>query len=159
MQLIAWILAVPFAALLIRYVRKRSTNNIDVAKELREFAEENRVSPDASFVWKHRGIAINKARSVLLYIDAKGKTPVRHLISLTQLKNCNIVRTYKSAKIDKATGKPPVSYLSSISLRLLLEDDQKSNVVLPFYSSGHDKVTDMKMLFQKAWHWKRIITP
>jgi|GEM_PF-6156636 len=138
---------------LIFLMRKRQ-NATTVRKLLDELATKNGFTSNTEFVSCNRGYMLDKTGERLLYVELDKGKATHMLIDVAAVSGCEIVRTYKA----KSEAKPgsAAKYLSKIHLHLL-SGDSHPHCKLRFYDEALDNVSDMKMLFQKAWHLKRSI--
>jgi hypothetical protein len=147
--------AVAAGAAYLLYLHRKAQNPDVVLSALNQLASENHMSPDTTFVWRNRGMAINKALGKLLYVENSGGKETVQIVDITDLKACEIVKRYsQSAGLPGGRTK---KHLASIDLELLVKQNGPGGCIMSFYNEKYDKVSDMKMLFQKAWHWKRML--
>ena len=138
---------------LIFLTRKRP-NAAAVRKLLDELATKNEFTSDTEFISSNRGYMLDKSGERLLYVELDKNRTTQMLIDVAAVTGCEIVRTYKT-KSETKSG-VAAKYLSKIHLHLL-SGDSHPHCKLRFYDEALDNVSDMKMLFQKAWHLKRSI--
>ena len=152
--LLIGIAAAAGAAGLVYFLRKAPNPDLEFST-LKHLASSHDITMDKAFVWRNKGMAINKAAGKLLYVEnSEGKVAAK-VIDITNLKTCEIVKRYSHSA--NTPGGSSAKRLASIDLELQVAQGDANEWVFRFYNEKYDKVSDMKMLFQKAWHWKRML--
>lgn len=138
--------------------RQDRQDALRVSKILYKKAENNALRKDALFIRKKQGIWIDKKKNLLAYVILDKYAAHHSLIDLSALKLCEIRKNYT----DQQQGgilflRRSQKHIDTIVLRLEQENSSEPAIEIPFYRNNYDRLSEMKMLFQKAWHLKRLI--
>jgi len=138
--------------------RQDQQNALRVSEILYRRAEQNALRKDALFIRKKQGVWIDKKKNLLFYVLLNKDTIKETLINLSDLKTCEIRKNYTTQQQGgNFFFKKSKKHIDTIVLRLEQKDDSGSVLEIPFYKNNDDRLSEMKMLFQKAWHLKRLI--
>ncbi|RYZ47347.1 MAG: hypothetical protein EOP49_21590 [Sphingobacteriales bacterium] len=141
------------SAILFHRLRKQSA--VDLAGKLKELADRHQVNPGTIFTTGNRAMSINKAAGFLFYVEQQEDRLISHAVDITRLKGVELIKRHGFS--GSASGADVKQHLAAIDLHLNTGLQGSDGYVLSFYSEKQDQVSDMKMLFQKAWHWKRLM--
>lgn len=94
--------------------------------------------------------------SRLLYLSFKARKLTIEILELNKIKTCELVKTHTTQRSFFLITPKQKRWLAAILLHISYADHRDYQI--PFYHNAHDKVGEMKRLFQKARYWQRIIS-
>jgi hypothetical protein len=127
-----------------------------IARELKTQATQHKLGRVTTLIRKHWGIALDKENLVLLYVRMEQRELKTQLINLNYMHSCRIVRKHNVLQSRMPFQKLPKEYLEQILLEIQLSLPE-GRYYIPFFDDDHDQLSEMKTLFQKAWHWQCTI--
>lgn len=127
-----------------------------VAGELKAGCEKYGLSTSRMLVRRDWGLALDRDKSKMLYVRMQSHELISDLIHLGELLKCQVLRNHEHSRHGATIHERQEGRLKQILLEIQLTAPG-GRYLIPFYNDGHDKLSEMKMLFQKAWHWQRMI--
>lgn len=150
------VIAIVLLVLRTHAVERRERRKL-ITKELRTYEARHNISLSTVFLRNHWAIALDSESSRLLYLTFMNRKLKTTILELDKIRDCGILKTYTSSRPFLLLGAKHKRRLGGISLQFK-HMDSHGDYQIPFYHHAHDKVAEMKMLFQKARHWQRMIS-
>ncbi|RYD56246.1 MAG: hypothetical protein EOP56_13005 [Sphingobacteriales bacterium] len=127
-----------------------------IAQELKARSSEYGMGRTTALIRRHWGLAFDKEQLLLLFVKMESGHIETELINLNYLHHCKIVQKNNVTQPCIPFHKEAKEYIEQIFLEIQLSTP-KGRFHIPFYDGHHDRLSEMKTLFQKAWHWQRMI--
>jgi antitoxin component YwqK of YwqJK toxin-antitoxin module len=134
-----------FISSLIGFRKKQLAKKAE--KEFEDFVQANHLIIEKEQTLHKNRIAIDKENSKLIFIEKSTTRHQHHVIDLTEVAYCKLLRTKN----------PKNGHIHTISLQCNFIDDKKSPVLLTIYQENRDPVYKMMRLSKKAMYWKKTI--
>ncbi|WP_100613805.1 hypothetical protein [Confluentibacter citreus] len=133
---------VPF----IIFIYNGAKNTMSVKKQSQLLIKNNGIVYRAKEIWRKNFIGISNDNKTLTYISFKQDKPIISNISLTDIKQCHIIKSYNSNSANKVTS------LKHIDLELVYKSAAKANVIINFFNLDEDLSEDFELQRIENWH-------
>lgn len=128
----------------------RIKNRKEKEKLLRNFnvfVRKHHLSPSKIQTLNKSIIGIDRNEFKLIFMDGNKVPSEKLLLDLKEISDCRILKTK-----TKSTG-----YIGKIFLKCSFKNNNKPDVLLPFYCEKTDKLFRMMRLSKKALYWQKAI--
>jgi len=102
-------------------------------------------------------IGLDTRRRKLFILKKSNNRPVCCIVDLRDIQNCSVKKTYGSIVAGGLQRKKLEEYLDTISLHLGFKN-RKEQIIINFYETGYNSVTELPGLEITAKHWGRIVS-
>lgn len=144
------------AALIIITRKQNRKQFIMIEEEMKSAISKGALNIDEKVVLHNRIIAIDREKSVLLYVKLEKGEAKFDLIDLGQIHSCEIVKLgNKWTPTGKKSLKPVEEHINAINLQLQATNNISFDI--NFYNEMEDDISEMKNLFDKAISWRDTI--
>lgn len=132
---------VPF----IIFIYKSSKNTTGIKKQAQLLLKTNGIVYGTTDVWRKNFIGISNDKNTLTHISFKDGKPLINNISLSDIKQCNIIKNY-----NNNTN----AVLKNLDLELVSKS-AKSNIIINFFNLDEDLIQDFEL--QRIEKWQQLI--
>ncbi|OYX28237.1 MAG: hypothetical protein B7Z06_02185 [Flavobacteriales bacterium 32-35-8] len=136
---------VPF----IIFIYNGTKNTVSIKKQSLLLIKNNGITYSEKDVWRKNFMAISNDNKTLTYINFKQDNPFISNISLTDVKQCHIIKNYNSNDANKATS------LKNLDLEFVHKSPSKPNVIINFFNIDDDLSEDFEL--QRIEKWQALI--
>lgn len=123
------------------FIYKGSSNTNNIKKLVQPFLP-NGIIYGTTEVWRKNFIGISNDKNILTHISFKENRPHINNISLNDIKQCTIVKSYNNAN----------TALKNLALEFTMKSNPKSNVCINFFNIDDDLREDFEMPRIEKWH-------
>ena len=123
-------------------------NSSNIKHRIESLIKNNNIIYAAKEIWHHNFIGISNDKTKLTYIHFNDDKPKISTIDLTEIKECNILKTH-------VKGKEKLISLQSLNLEFIYKTSNKPNEIINFFNLDEDLGEDYEL--QRAEKWQRII--
>ena len=102
-------------------------------------------------------IGLDGMNKKLLVLLTNGNTHQYKLIDLKHVKECSVIKSFRSISIDEWKGKNIEEYYERIDLHFEMKDEREP-VFIPFYDTANNHFFEIPELEQKARYWETILS-
>lgn len=136
-------LSVFFPLLLFIYNGFRNTSSIK--NKITSLLKNNGIMYTDKEVWHHNFIGISEDKKTLTYIHFNDNKPKITTIDLTEIKECNILKTH-------INGKEKLISLQNLDLAFVYKTSNKPNEIINFFNLDEDLGEDYELQRAEKWH-------
>lgn len=133
---------VPF----IIFIYNGAKNTVSIKKQSHLLIKNNGVIYGSKDIWRKNFIGISNDNKILTYINFKQDKPVIDNISLTDIKQCHIIKGYNSNSSNKTAS------LKHLDLEFVYKSVSKPNVIINFFNIDNDLSEDFELQRIEKWH-------
>lgn len=127
---------------------KKKERNKKLLQVFNDLVIKNNLIIDKKQTLNKNMIGIDRLNMKLVFIENTKSTHQSHLIDLTELSKCRLIKQKNEWK----------GYISNISLRCIFKKKNQPDVILPVYDEHSDRHYKMMRLSKKASYWQKTIT-
>lgn len=142
--LLALSVFVPF----IMFIYKSLKNTGSIKKQSQSLLKSSGITYGDTEVWRKNFIGLSKDKKTLTYINFKKDIPHVNNISLSDIKQCNIIKSYNNAASTTPT-------LKNLDLELVSKSASKPHVIIAFFNLDEDLIQDFDL--QRIEKWQQLI--
>lgn len=130
------------------YNKKKKKKEKDrLMQEFDEFAIQNNLAIDKKQTLNKNMIGIDRMNFKLVFLDRSTGPKQFHLIDLQDLSDCHLIKQKNNLN----------GHISHIFLKCIFNDQDESDISLPFYNEINDDLFQMLRLSKKASYWVKSI--
>jgi len=134
---------VPF----IIFIYKSSTSSGSIKKQSQLLLKNNGITYATTEVWRKNFIGISIDKNTLTHIGFKKAIPSLNNISLSDIKQCNIIKNYNNSSSTPT--------LKNLDLELVSKLASKTHVIINFFNLDEDLIQDFDV--QRIEKWQQLI--
>lgn len=135
---------VPF----ILFIYNSSKGTMSIKKQTKLLLKTNGIVYGDTEVWRKNFIGISNDKKTLTYINFKKDIPHLNNMSLSDIKQCNIIKNY-----NNSTSTTPT--LKNLDLELVNKSASKPHVIIAFFNLDEDLIQDFEL--QRIEKWQQLI--
>lgn len=143
--IVAIILLIATIHAALRMKKKKETEKL--LRNFNEFVSKHHLLLSKKQTLNKSMIGIDRNAFKLIFMDGNKFPPEKLVVDLKEISDCRILKIR-----NKSTG-----YISKIFLKCSFRNNDKPDVLLPFYNEKTDKLFRMMRLSKKALYWQKAI--
>lgn len=127
------------------FIYKSSINSKSIKKQSQLLLKSSSIDCGTTDTWRKSFIGISNDKNTLTHISFKDEKPLINNIALSDIKQCNIIKSYNNN--ENTT-------LKNLDLELV-NKSSKSNIVINFFNLDEDLIQDFDL--QRIEKWQQLI--
>ncbi|MGZ0015824.1 hypothetical protein [Yeosuana sp. AK3] len=132
---------VPF----IIFIYNGAKNTASIKKQSQLLIKNNGIHYRVKDIWRKNFIGISNDDNVVTYMDFKQIEPSINTISLSEIKQCHIIKSYHN-------GANKTLSLKNLDLEFVSKSASKPNVIINFFNLDNDLSEDFETQRIEKWH-------
>lgn len=127
------------------FVYNGTKNTSSIKKQVQKLIKDNGITYSFKDIWRKNFMGISADNKIISYIHFKNEKPFVYNISLTDLKQCHIVKTHQNNS-NKTVA------LKTLALEFIYKTSAQPNTNVLFFDIDEDLSEDFELQRIEKWH-------